>query len=323
LLSDANFSNSIAESLRERLQKFYDFVVGIASSRSQHVNRSKTSSRISLTNMDKWVLSTLQNRIMQATEAMEKCQVREAIQQSFFMIDIDLAWYLRRISAGKRVGGSGKPGADSTSLVLTKIAETWTRLLAPFAPHICEEAWEKLGGKGFVSGAAWPAPDKKMIDIEAEEKENYLMSVLDDTKEIIKVTNIKPRKIYYYVSAKWMSEAYRIMLEAALKGESTSVGSLIKESMSKPFARGNERAISKFIQGSYNSTMATIPKSMVERRLKAEFDEGPVLKEAAGFIGKQFSADVKVFAADDKRIEDPGNKASKTQPYRPSIYIES
>ena len=31
-----------------------------------------------------------------------------------------------------------------------------TKLLAPFAPHLAEEVHSRLGGKGFVSVAAWP-----------------------------------------------------------------------------------------------------------------------------------------------------------------------
>lgn len=33
------------------------------------------------------------------------------------------------------------------------------QLLAPFAPHTCEEIWEVMGGSGFVFQAAWPAYD--------------------------------------------------------------------------------------------------------------------------------------------------------------------
>ena len=39
------------------------------------------------------------------------------------------------------------------------------RLLCPFAPHLCEELWESIGGKGFCSMAEWPAYDEsKTID---------------------------------------------------------------------------------------------------------------------------------------------------------------
>ncbi len=44
-----------------------------------------------------------------------------------------------------------------------------TKLLCPFAPHICEEMWEKLGQKGFCSLAAWPEYDETLtVDDEKE-----------------------------------------------------------------------------------------------------------------------------------------------------------
>ncbi len=46
---------------------------------------------------------------------------------------------------------------------------TLTKILCPFAPHICEEMWEKLGGKGFCSVASWPEYDEALtIDDEKE-----------------------------------------------------------------------------------------------------------------------------------------------------------
>ena len=47
-----------------------------------------------------------------------------------------------------------KEGAQNEEL-----AKTFARLLAPFAPHLAEEAWEMLGGRGFVSLASWPEHD--------------------------------------------------------------------------------------------------------------------------------------------------------------------
>ena len=43
------------------------------------------------------------------------------------------------------------------------------RLLCPFAPHLCEEMWEQLGGNGLCSTAQWPDYDEsKCVDDEIE-----------------------------------------------------------------------------------------------------------------------------------------------------------
>ena len=36
---------------------------------------------------------------------------------------------------------------------------TLVKLAGPYAPHLGDEAWEKLGGKGFLIDAAWPTFD--------------------------------------------------------------------------------------------------------------------------------------------------------------------
>ena len=52
-------------------------------------------------------------------------------------------------------------------------------MLCPFAPHICEELWEKLGGKGYCSLAPWPTYDESKCK--------------DDTIEIVVQINGKVR----------------------------------------------------------------------------------------------------------------------------------
>ena len=44
-------------------------------------------------------------------------------------------------------------------------AMTFVTLLCPFAPHLCEEIWESLGGNGLCSRTAWPSFDEsKTVD---------------------------------------------------------------------------------------------------------------------------------------------------------------
>jgi leucyl-tRNA synthetase len=39
---------------------------------------------------------------------------------------------------------------------------TFIKLVAPFAPHLADEAWEKLGQKGFLLQVAWPSYDEAL-----------------------------------------------------------------------------------------------------------------------------------------------------------------
>jgi len=50
-------------------------------------------------------------------------------------------------------------GGGSRSAAWDDAIRTLVLLLAPMAPHICEELWEKLGGRGLVIDAAWPDYD--------------------------------------------------------------------------------------------------------------------------------------------------------------------
>ncbi len=99
--------------------------------------------------------------------------------------------------------------------------KTLTKLLCPFAPHICEEVWAELGGEGFCSAAEWPVYDeaktkvssveiavqicgklrgKITIPAEATEEEAFAAVMADETlssllngKQIIKKIYVKGR----------------------------------------------------------------------------------------------------------------------------------
>ena len=62
--------------------------------------------------------------------------------------------------------------------------ETMTVLIAPFAPHIAEELWERLGHDNSVFDNAWPQYDKaKMVDTEVK----VAVQINGKTKTVIEV----------------------------------------------------------------------------------------------------------------------------------------
>ena len=58
-------------------------------------------------------------------------------------------------------------------------AEAFTKLIAPYAPHLAEELWEILGNAAPVSLADWPAFDESLL---AKEEVEILVQVLGKPK---------------------------------------------------------------------------------------------------------------------------------------------
>lgn len=75
------------------------------------------------------------------------------------------------------------------------VLKTLSQLLAPFAPHIAEEIWEKLGGTGFVSLATWPkfdpalcVDDKITMGVQVNGKMRGTIEIAPDAAENAAVT---------------------------------------------------------------------------------------------------------------------------------------
>lgn len=47
-------------------------------------------------------------------------------------------------------------------------AKAFVQLLAPFAPHIAEDLWSRLGGAGLVQSADWPSFDPKLLETQSQ-----------------------------------------------------------------------------------------------------------------------------------------------------------
>jgi len=95
-------------------------------------------------------------------------------------------------------------GADKETL------KAFTLLLCPFAPHICEECWELLGGKGLASLAPWPKYDEDKvkedsIDIPVSVMGKFVATVtvpVDADEDTVYAEAMKNDKIAQRVSGK-------------------------------------------------------------------------------------------------------------------------
>jgi len=80
-----------------------------------------------------------------------------------------------------------------------KSYKTLLVMLTPFAPHTCEELWERLDEKHFISTQKWPEPDEKLIDEKVEKQEQSIRNTVEDIRHILELVKKKPNKIYLYV----------------------------------------------------------------------------------------------------------------------------
>lgn len=313
LLQDADFSPTLARSMRERLERLHKFVAEVTKTRRRR--RGQTGK--SLTVIDRWMLSRLQEHIRMATEAMDKLAVRKAIHSALYELDQDFQWYQRRITDEKERAKR----KNAIDYVFNIVLDAQVRMLTPVTPHICEELWEMTGGKNFVSLAAWPTPDKAKVDIKAEENEALIMNTLEDTLNITKATGITAKKIFYYVAAPWKWKTYMKALETSI---STKVvqRDLMKDLMLDADLKAKAEHVAKFV----GQIVDEVNKLSNDKRQKLvqvkAIEETQALKEAENFFKRELKAEIYVYGEEDTKRYDPKSRAQLAKPYRPAIYIE-
>jgi leucyl-tRNA synthetase len=309
LLQDADFSPSVAKAMRERLERIYKLVAEFSKKQPKKTEAKRLST------IDRWMLSRLQWHIKRITEAMDKLAVRKAIQGVLYELDQDIQWYQRR----KMKENKGETNAST--YVFSEVLNAQVKMLAPIAPHICEELWEMLGGESFVSTTSWPTPDTSKMDAAAEENENLIMGVLEDTSNIVKATGIKPKKVYYYTAASWKWKIYQKALQKSINGK-VSQKALMKELMEDTELKTKAEKVAKFV----NQIMDEVNRMPEERKQKllhaGKIDETQTLKSAEKFLSKEIKAEIHVYNEEDQKRYDPKGKAQLAKPLRPAIYIE-
>ena len=301
LLQDADFNLESVSGIKNKLISLLD-----------ECSKLKPGKLDNLQAEDKWILSKLQSLISGVSSSIEKMRLREGLHGNLFSFEGDLQWYLKRAKA---------KGRDDYSGVLHEINTKRVCMLSPFAPHIAEEMWEKLGNSGLVSQSSWPAVSDDVIDAQAIQSEELLKSIMDDVANIIKVTKMTPKKIMIYTANAFKSKAYHFILEKVMAGQ-TNMGAIMKELIANP-ETADIKKNPDFVQRTIKDILSE-PVEIRKTKLEtAEFDEKALIASELSSITKaDFGADVQVFSESDSGIYDPKGKARHARPFKPAILIE-
>ena len=303
ILQDADFSFDTVRGIRSKLFGMFDM--------AERVKDVPTVAPEEVE--DKWLASRLARASSVTAESMDRLRVRESIHHILYLLEQDLQWYEKRVSA---------KGRQDSPVVLSALAgylKTQVRMLAPFAPFTAEELWERLGNKHTIAQAGWP--ESSSVDMGAEESEFLLQSLLADIQSIVKVTKMESKKIVIYTRAVWKEPAYRMILSNVLQGK-TNFGENMKQLIANPETakvKTDPNLVKKM-----QDDILSAPVEARERRLKlGQFDEAAAISDGASLIAKEFAgAEVIVNAEDDPARYDPKGKAKFARPFKPAVYLE-
>jgi leucyl-tRNA synthetase len=306
LLQDADFSPTLAKSVKERLERFHSFALQI-------IHMENKNQKTPMITIDRWLLSRLNQRVQTITTCMENMRFREAIHNALYMLDQDVQWYHRRYNADN--GSKGSPN------ILKTFVETRLLLLAPFAPHICEELWEELNKLEFISISKWPRIDTAEIDIQVIEGEELVQTLREDITNIIQATKITPNKLTFYTASKWKWNVYLKILKQSIK-EQIQTGKLIQELMNNPQLRKQAKNVTAFVRKIVED-VNKMSTDLIKRRILIDvIEENNVILDAQTFFASEYQAEINVFREDASDRYDPNHRATFALPYRPAIFIE-
>jgi leucyl-tRNA synthetase len=142
------------ESSIESINRFFGRVWRMAEANKKYANDLTDFEKSELGKDEKSLLNVLHNSIKGITEDVDKFQFNTSISRLMEAINE----YYRYIAE--------KEELDLNTNVLGSFLTTFTKLIAPFAPHMADELWEKFGFEGFATTAEWPKYNEKFLTLD-------------------------------------------------------------------------------------------------------------------------------------------------------------
>ncbi len=232
--------------------------------------------------IDRWLLSRLYRRLRESVELFEAFRIREAGINMIFNAMNDIRYYEQRQDKDRR------------KRIVRSVIEEWLIVLSPIVPHVCEEIWHKLH-ESFISVQTLPVLNEAFIDDHVEREEEYLVSLIDDIKEILKVARLEPTKIYVYTAEDWKWELFRVIKDLPDKDKIREAMKLRKDKSTVEFV-----------------------KQVIKSKLDYfELGEPEVIEREKEYLAKEFGCEIGL-----NEEHDPKGKKRFAVPLKPAIFVE-
>ncbi|SCY89349.1 isoleucine--tRNA ligase [Alkaliphilus peptidifermentans] len=128
--------------------------------------------------LDRWILSKFNSLVGAVTEDMKVYDLTKAVRKIQEFVNEDLSnWYIRRARRrfwATELTDDKKAVYNTTYEILTGVA----KLVAPFAPFLSDEMYQKLTNEVSVHLADYPEINKELIDKNVEERMDLVRSLV-------------------------------------------------------------------------------------------------------------------------------------------------
>jgi len=122
------------------------------------LNGHDLSSPPPVTDADRALRQATHATIAGVTEDIEQFRFNKAIARIYEFLN-----ELKKAPRMTKPDGSPADGRKAEAFAQAEALGVLTQLIAPFTPHLAEECWENLGGKGLVCEAPWPKADPSLL----------------------------------------------------------------------------------------------------------------------------------------------------------------
>jgi len=188
--------------------------------------------------------------------------------------------------------------------------EKLTLLLHPIAPHMTEEIWEIIGNKGYVSLAAWPSYDEKLLTSENDFKWKLMNNIIEDINNIkLVMKQEKLDNISIIIADEWKFKFYNILM--SLIDETRNQGEILKKIMKESDLKPHGKSIGQ-ITAKILKNVGKYSKISLSSEEESQF-----FQEIKPILNKKYQCDIEVL--NEKETKE--KKASQALPGRPAIII--
>jgi leucyl-tRNA synthetase len=302
-----DFREKQIQTVKNHLSRFYSFMAENMAQQYdmghlEYLNiteAKKVLSEMLLSSLSKAMLSKITKLFLKSDQSLSNYNQREYLQLSFYET-FNLIQDYKKFS-------KTEIDLDEFYNVFNLIYGNWLKLLSLTIPHLTDELWELAGFREILSNFQWREFDKdeyiSYINEECEIEFDYISTVLEDIKKILKVIKKKEfSEIHIYTAPKWKEDVNKII--STKKGDFKVVvddiknaGDLLNNKQVIPFIKSQIKA------RSWNSP--ELPR-----------EESVILEDYIDYMENRIGK--KIILNSDY---DPNNKSSKAIPLKPAIFI--